>query len=135
MSSVVFFAKSDGGAKVVEDYYQKAIDWDESKVAIDNYRQLSWEIDCDLIRHVEEGVILRCQKSGENLSVQNEPELMANLYRPDLSGSIALGALEYLGDGAYSGNVESLREGIWDVDLEFLIDGIKHKTTLRTELN
>lgn len=127
--SVLFIAKLDGGAKIVDDYYKTSLNWD-AKVAQETANQkLGWQIK---VLQIQDG---SQQKAPTRLifqfnDAQNQPlqgiEGKLTAVRPDL-GAQFHAVLEAGEKGQYRAGLNLPLKGLWDLTLE-LTQGENHFT-------
>ena len=109
-------ARSDGGAQIVPDYYQKSVDFDQEIAARRQARARGWELDASL--HSDHG-LLRLRNSADQAVVGVEG--VVAFSRPFLTEPIATVALNADPDlpGAYRFDNLANQAGLWD--LEFFL--------------
>ena len=136
--SMLWIARSDGGAQVIEDYYARAVAWDDTAERRAASAALGWtttvEIGpldgADLMRSVV--VVVRDSLGrpvdGLTGSVQ--------AFRPQYASARAAAALAPAPGraGAYRLRLPLHEQGLWDLHLEARRDSALYLTRVRTEL-
>ena len=114
--TLLFAAKSDGGAQIVPDYYQRSVDFEQELEARQRARSRGWELDASL--QADYG-LLRLRDTDDQ-AVEGVEGVVA-FSRPFLTEPIATVALQAdpALPGAYRFDNIADQAGLWD--LEFLL--------------
>ena len=135
MIGVVVLARSDGGAQVVENYYQKATRWDEQKSLITQSRSLGWNPDCSLRLQGQKNTVLLCSFEDAAQQPVSQLSISATLYRPQYTDAIVTLELAEKSPGLYEAFYhESSSSGLWDIDITAKKDSLLYVNRIRTEL-
>jgi nitrogen fixation protein FixH len=135
--SMVWVAASDGGAQVVDNYYEKAVDWDRTAARYEASRALAW--------HVNLGVSPSSDGQTRELLVAITDSLgvpvsgltgTIRLSRPQFTAPIGEIDLSENPDvpGTYRQSVSGLRAGLLDVEIDAAMDSLSFWTRTRTEV-
>ena len=114
MATVVFFARSDGGAQVIDQYYEKAVAWDSLSAMNQAYRKKKWT------------AVLTVENGNGSLIVQDSLRIrvtdltgIVNLTRPQSASEGVQYSLEYEPeDTSYAFSHGSLASGLWDYNFQ-----------------
>lgn len=122
MGLVVMAARSDGGAQVVDDYYEKAVQWDSLAQARSAAATLGWRSDLSLVRSSSglTGTITLQDSTGVAVTGY---EISVSLRRPQLAAEVAsLPAHPGDDDGTYVFQTSESGQGLWDVQARLTSD-------------
>lgn len=115
MGLVVMAARSDGGAQVVDDYYEQAVNWDSLAEARSAAVTLGWTSDLSLERTETglEGIISFRDSTGASISGYT---VLVSLRRPQLAAEVdeVTAELDAL-SGTYSFSTSHSGQGLWDI--------------------
>lgn len=135
----VFASRSDGGAQVIDDYYEKAVNWDATQANQAASDALGWTTTLHLeplqpsgLRMLELTVRDSTSAPVTNLSGT------VKLFRPDQAGAVATIPLSEASEtpGVYRQQVPLSDPGLWDVQVLAARDGTPvYQTTLRHEVS
>jgi len=120
MGIVVMAARSDGGAQVIDNYYEQAVRWDSLAEARGAAAALGWQADLDFTssEHGMEGTVGVTDSTGaavEGLRVT------VTLRRPQLATIIAeVKATDASNSGLYHFSTDASGSGLWDVEADIL---------------
>lgn len=113
---LVTATRSDGGAQVVDDYYQESIAWDERAEVRDFSAALGWTLNVEM--QPDEPGRLQILRPDE----QGVPGLVGKvrLRRPQLADDVAVAELRPVegSPGLYEFDHPVSKQGLWDVILE-----------------
>lgn len=116
--SVLFIAQWDGGANIVDNYYQKTIDWDKTVAEKAKSQQLGWQLSTSLATTADGHHKVRFQlldKAGKPVTGAKGTVAVA---RP--SDSKARFVQDLWADGdAYAVILPLRKQGNWDFELRF----------------
>jgi len=117
-----FLARSDGGAQVVEHYYQKAVDWDHHADEEAADTDLGWHVSVTLLpqspgistRDVQFFIVDRNNNPLANL------EGRVRAFRPQWVKAVMEAPLRQVSNtpGAYLLSITLMREGLWDFEID-----------------
>lgn len=134
-TAAIFWAsRSDGGAQIVDDYYQKSVAWDSIAAVRDQSNLLGWTAAVSI--RVEEdgryGLVTVIDRDGlpvEGLSG------VAVVSRPQTSASYGTHALAPAGTpGFYRFDFPYTTGGLWDIDLQTEKSGHRFARMIRVEI-
>lgn len=118
---VVYVAATHPSFAVEEDYYQKALDWDERKDQLRRNAELGWKLDIGLIPPPP-GVVQRVEfvvrLEGPDGEALEGATVQVHTFHNARPKAVLSDALESTGDGVYRGYLPMKRPGIWQVDIE-----------------
>ena len=129
-------AHSDGGAQVVEDYYQKAANWDAHAAEQAASQALGWRVTLTLAStpdapHTTDLTIHDAQ--GQPVT-----DLAGTLraFRPNRVGALDETSLSALPDapGHYRQTLTLTERGLWDFEVIAQRDTLRFETVLRKEI-
>ncbi len=131
----VMAARSDGGAQVIDDYYQKAVNWDETAALQAASDALGWQADVAVgpadadARPVE--ITLR---DREGLPIEGA-EGTIRAFRPQRAGVVAESPLMATETpGLYRQTFPINQAGLWDFEIVATQDSLRFQTTIRKEI-
>lgn len=126
-------SRSDGGVQVVEDYYQKAVDWDKTHDAQAASDALGWSAALSL---TPAGEGFRLGWEIRDRAGQPVEDLSGTVqgFRPERAGARFEAPLEAIAPGAYVAHVPALEAGLWDFDLSARQGAHWFHTTMRREV-
>ncbi len=137
--ALLFASKSDGGAQVVENYYQKATTWDTYASERAASAALGWKAevsvlppdDASTLRPVE---VLFQDRDGAPLTGLTG---IIRALRPQQARAVAEVPLAPAADkpGAYRMLMPVYGAGLWDFEIAARRDTLLFQTTLRRELS
>jgi hypothetical protein len=131
-------ANSGGGAQVIEDYYQRALDWDQEASRRQNAERLGWKMDVRVSDEVENGLraVYLMITGTEGTGIEGIHGTV-RAYRPHLSNAVAevpLVAIEGR-PGLYRQLMPAEAPGLWDFELRARSDAeavfIKKRVDIR----
>ena len=123
MGIVVMAARSDGGAQVIENYYEQAVRWDSLAEARGAAAALGWQADLVLSGTVEglEGTVSLVDSTGKALLGL---DVIIRLRRPQLAAIVAeIEARDTTGRGSYAFATDATGTGLWDIEAEIANSG------------
>jgi len=130
---VVVASQSDGGPEIVDDYYEKAISWDEEAQRRARSDAQNWDISVSVQQNGEEPVL-----SVNILDANGNPVegLTGSVYalRPQKAKPIAkLSITPSHTAGLYTYPFPSVTRGLWDFRIEAEVGTLPVYTTIRKE--
>jgi len=137
--TALLLAGADGGAQVIDDYYQKGVNWEETAVERAASRALGWQISLDVLEQEEEVPGLRRLEvrviDREGQAVQGLHGVV-RLFRPQTVEAVAeMPVLPVTGqNGLYSQLVPIGTDGIWDFELRLEREGQVFTDRIRKRL-
>ncbi len=134
----VMAARSDGGAQVVEDYYQKAVNWDETAALQAASKALGWQVDVTVSSASGEATeraveIVVLDRDGQPVE---EAQGALRAFRPHRAEVIAERRLTAVPDtpGLYRQTLPIQQAGLWDFEITATKDSLRFQTTIRKEV-
>lgn len=113
---LVISARSDGGAQIENDYYQRSINWDQSQRELQTTRNLDWKLDITLTNASPGKIIVHdtANQPIQGLTAQ------ITLRRPELANELSTTPLtEIPGQpGHYAFAHPPTTNGLWDLTIE-----------------
>ena len=134
---VVIASQIDGGPVIVDDYYDKAINWDERAALQARSAAMNWTVDVvlSISETSEQPPALRIQvQDADGIPVQGlSGRLTAS--RPHQSSPLADKELESdpVNPGLYHTGFPEVRTGLWDFELSLKKDTTHFVTSIRKE--
>jgi|SRR5690554_324899 len=130
---LIIAINSDGGAQVVDDYYEKSIAWDEYAATRSESAARHWTLNFEIQRNQPGRLAVHGpdQKPVEGLVAE------LHLRRPQLADDVALVALNpVVGEpGVYHFEHPVTRAGLWDIIVEGEFEGrpvlLQHRHQIR----
>ena len=115
MMGVVMAARSDGGAQVLDNYYEQAVQWDSIATVRDAAQLRGWTASLQLDKQEERvvGFVSIADSSGVPISRE---AAQVRLSRPQYSETVA--NIDATWDdevSAFRFSSESMRPGLWDI--------------------
>lgn len=123
MGIVVMAARSDGGAQVIEDYYEQAVRWDSLAEARGAAAALGWQADLVMSSNNGrlEGTVSLVDSMGMALVGL---DIVIRLRRPQLAAVVAeMKAQDTAGTGYYAFATDVTGTGLWDIEAEIANSG------------
>lgn len=134
MMGVVVLARSDGGAQVVENYYQKAANWDQQKNLTIQSRNLGWTPDCVLRPLAPSRSLLACSFFDASNQPLEGLEITATLFRPQFTEAVATLQLSEPAAGRYEADLlQHAAAGLWDIEITAQRDTLLYTNRIRIE--
>ena len=132
----VLAARSDGGAQVIDDYYEKAAAWDETMAEQAASEALGWQADVAIVI-AEDGhravVVTLHDAHGEPL---DRLAGTVRAFRPHLARAVAMHPLTPTDTpGVYRQPFRLDEPGLWDFEVVAVRDGARYQTTIRKEVS
>ncbi|MGM0558100.1 MAG: FixH family protein [Myxococcota bacterium] len=118
--TTVVAAYSDGGPQVVENYYQKSVDYDETQALRSAAESTDWRIEVENMAQAGGGEPLLVDivdaKGRPVTGLQGTLELR----RPELAAAVGSSQLTPVDGqpGRYAAGVAPGRKGLWDIQLK-----------------
>ncbi len=136
---VVYASQSDGGAQVIDNYYEKAVNWDD-RIAQQNLSDATgWEASLTFVpagNGSQTHALLLGVKDPE-ANVLSGLQGVIKAKRPHASGTVTeLSILEtsITPEGNYLLSFAEARPGLWDFEVDFVLDNNRFTKTIRKEL-
>lgn len=129
MTIVLIAARSDGGAQVVDDYYNRAVAWDSLSAVRTTSAERGWKVDLDI---TEDGSTLLVVADSTGAPVEGLAGDVS-VRRPqfaDALGKYPVRAVQGR-PGAYAFDVEATGSGIWIFDIRLERGDLVHVAELR----
>lgn len=134
----VFAARSDGGAQIVDDYYQKAVHWDATAAARAASEALGWTTTMEVHPLSQSGLrVLDVTITDSTGAPVSDLRGTVTLYRPHRTGAVATIPLTAAPDapGRYRQQVPLVDPGLWDIQVTAVGEGTPpYRTRLRHEV-
>ena len=126
---MVFIATSDPSYAVEEDYYQKALAWDDKRAQDRTNESLGWSLGFSVEPPARPGdqPTLEASLHDGNNSPLNGASVSLETFHNARSGDIVRIQLTPVGDGIYRASFPVDRNGRWE--LRFTVDHGKHHFT------
>ncbi|MEM8486073.1 MAG: FixH family protein [Bacteroidota bacterium] len=136
--AIVFAARSDGGAQVVENYYEKAIVWDSTSRLVRSSEAAGWQVSLAYVpSHVnstagnlEVFIVDRAGQPITGLTAQ------IKTFRPQLTQAVS--TLDLIHDtsraGTYQHTFPGAVAGLWDFEINAKQDTFQFRKVVRKEL-
>ncbi|QDG53682.1 FixH family protein [Persicimonas caeni] len=134
-TSMLFIAKSDGGPQVVDNYYQKSVDYEVTKASRLAAQKSGWTVDVAWTVAQDNTVELRfVDKSGAPISGL---EGSVELRRPDRAGAFGSAKLEPVDGtpGSYMVQVAPDKPGLWDMVIDARQGSQDYRFEVREEVS
>lgn len=134
--TTVIAAHSDGGPQVVDDYYQKSVDYEQTQALRGAAENSGWKVDVrNLADAVEGRPLVVSVKDARGRPVSGLKGTL-ELRRPERSAAHAASALSPVvgAPGTYEARVTPDREGLWDVTIRAERGSAEYLFEVREEL-
>lgn len=136
VTTTVIAAHSDGGPQVVEDYYQKSVDYEETqelRTAADN---TEWSVELTNFDEAGGGQPLIIEVTDQKGRPVTGLEGSLELRRPELAAAVGTSELTSVDGrpGYYEAGVAPGRTGLWDIQMEVQKGQSKYLFEMREEL-
>lgn len=133
-AAIVFFARSDGGAQVIDNYYQKAVDHDQVRAREARSAALGWQASL-LVSPAEAGHVVRCSILDNLGQPVTDLVVMVTAFRPQYTDAMAeLILLPTSEAGVYEAAAHLDEAGLWDFEIVARKGDAEFLTAIRTEL-
>ncbi len=130
-------AHSDGGAQVVEDYYQKALDWDAHVAEAAATDALGWRVEiADAPGANETERILEITFRDRDGQPVTELTGTVRGFRPQWASPVAMADLSEADDapGVYRLTLPLSQRGLWDFEITASRDSLRFVKIIRKDL-
>lgn len=109
-------SRSDGGAQVIEDYYQKAVDWDARQALQEASDALGWQV--TLSPHVDgdRAALALTFHDADGRPLDGLKGTVRG-FRPQNADVQFEAPIEATGPGRYSAAFPAPRTGLWDFEV------------------
>ena len=136
--AIVFAARSDGGAKVIENYYEKAIAWDSTSKLTRDSKAAGWIVSMQYVPPAAPATT----GSMEVVFIDNTGMPITGLvgtlsaYRPQHSRALYTATLtpDTTKPGTYYHPFTHAAAGIWDFEIHAQQDSFQFHKVIRKEL-
>jgi hypothetical protein len=133
----VFIATSDPSYAVEEDYYQKALAWDERRAQEGHNRELGWQLDVEVAPPPAAGsdptlVVRLADGNGQPL---DGARIAVAAFHNARAGQTLRAEPAAVGAGAYACPLAMHRSGVWELRFTVGRDGERFTRTVRRHLN
>ncbi len=134
--SMVWIAASDGGAQVIDNYYEKAVNWDDTASRRGESEALGWTSDVDIQGTSDDQSMIVIAVEDRSGAPVTGLSGTVRLYRPEVAAALAEVDLveKPQRSGEYRLEMPFGRRGIWDVEIEATRDSALYWDRIRTEL-
>ncbi len=134
----VMASRSDGGAQVVEDYYQKAVNWDETAALQAASAALGWQIELTVAATSadEEGRPVEIMLRTRDGQPVDQARGAIRAFRPHRANVVAERTLVAVDGtpGLYRQTLPIQQTGLWDFEITATQDSLRFQTTIRKEI-
>jgi nitrogen fixation protein FixH len=133
---LLYVATGDPSFAVEEDYYQKALDWDDKRAQDQTNVELGWSLDLDVsdTRSTDGSIEL----TAHLIEADGQPISDAVIHLQAFHNARAAFILESdfrrLGDGRYSASLPMRRPGLWEFRFDVTRAGQRFTHTVVEEL-
>ncbi len=113
----VYIATSNPSFAVEENYYQKALNWDEKRAQDANNLQLGWKCETSLIASTTAGepsTVTVTILDSEGTPIDNA-KVKLECFALARSGHILHAALASTDNGQYKASIDAHRPGLWEI--------------------
>lgn len=136
VTTTVIAAHSDGGPQVVEDYYQKSVDYEQTQELRSAADNTGWRVEFTNFAKAGGGqplVIEVTDKKGQPVSGL---EGSLELRRPELAAAVGTSELTPVDGrpGHYEAGVAPGRTGLWDIQMKVKRGQARYLFEMREEL-
>ena len=109
-------SQSDGGAQVLENYYERSVHWDDHQAVVSYSDALNWQLRWELLEGPEGFVTIVDAYNTPVVGVGGK----LRLRRPQLAEDVSVREIEAVASrpGVYRFDQVELSDGYWDVVLE-----------------
>ena len=133
----VMAARSDGGAQVIDNYYQKAVNWDETAALQAASDALGWQAEIVLPPDPQQpsprlvDVTLH-DREGQPIDGAQGTIRAFRPHRADVVAERPLTASET--PGLYRQSFPINQDGLWDFEIVAVQDSLRFQTVIRKEI-
>lgn len=130
---LVTAAQSDGGAQIIDNYYEKAVNWDQHQADLQRVREMGWTVDI-LVGPAAERRAVRFVMHDKNGAPLNGLRPHVVVTSPAKLEPIADVELTPAGLGIYAAEMAIPHAGVWDFALTAPLGDGDFITTKRVEV-
>jgi len=125
--AVVFVATSNPSYAVEEDYYQKALRWDDRRAQDRRNAELGWQVALDIRPPSSPGAMATLEMviTDRDLRSVEGATVSVEAFHNARADRILRAPLDQAGDGVYAARLGMRRSGVW----EFRITAVRGDTT------
>lgn len=112
---LIIAARSDGGAQIIDNYYEKAAHWDDHQAELKRVRELGWTVDILVGPQAETRPVRFIVKDRDGVPVQG---LRPNVVVTSPAKLAVQSQAELTNDapGIYAANLDIPHPGLWDFE-------------------
>ena len=132
----VVAARSDGGPQVIDDYYQKAVNWDETVALQAASDALGWQAEVVILpSHEASRPVEITLRDREGLPI-TEAQGTIRAFRPHRAEAVAERPLSAVTEtpGLYRQAFPIQQAGLWDFEIIATQDSLRFQTLIRKEI-
>ena len=132
--SVVVASQSDGGPAIVDDYYQKAISWDQEAKRRAQSDAYNWNIEIELSHESSTPLLTTTIRDANGNPVEGFQGSI-RVMRPHKAQPVTMVPLNHSAKaaGTYTSYIPQLTRGLWDFQIDAHKDELLVYTTIRKE--
>lgn len=118
--TTVVAAHSDGGPQVVENYYQKSVNYEEIKALREAAESTGWSVEVENLAEAGGGQPLLVDVVDKKGRPVTGLEGTLELRRPELAAAVGASKLTPVDGepGRYEAGVAPGRRGLWDIEIK-----------------
>ena len=133
----VVAARSDGGPQVIDDYYQKAVNWDETAALQAASDALGWQADIVIPSSPGNATaspveIILLDREGQPITDAQGTIRASRPHRADVVAERPLTVTET--PGLYREAFPINQAGLWDFEIIAVQDSLRFQTVIRKEI-
>ncbi len=128
---LLYKASNDGGAQIIENYYDKAAHWDETKAKASESSSLGWATQIEVTGSGSHRVVVVRIADPNGPVTSLKPTV--TLRDPTLIDPVASAEMVLTGD-TYVATIPFPRNGLWDVQIQAEHQGIAFDHTQRLDV-
>lgn len=108
-------ASSDGGAQIIDNYYEKAADWDQTKAKVSKANALGWTVSAEVLPAAA-GKTIQVKILGADQKALGGLQPTVTLQNPTKVADVSTSEMgESEEPGVYLSSVAFSRSGLWDL--------------------
>jgi len=107
-------ASSDGGAQIIDNYYEKAADWDATKAQISRTNALGWTVSAEVLPAAA-GKTIQVSILGADKKALVGLQPTVTLQNPIKIDDVSTSEMGESEPGVYRTSVAFSRSGLWDL--------------------
>ena len=115
---LLYSAQSDGGPQIIDDYYDKAVSWEESQKIQKTSDAMQWGVKVVMGEHVDKNRRVHLTIQDQRGTPVEKLQGLVKLHHPAIKALASEAELQEVAPGRYEVLLPINRKGLWD----FIVD-------------